>query len=88
METVTSVLKSVRRGDWLFSLFLQDMYFPLPVHWESRPCLPTFALRIVYQFEALCFGLSMALQVLTIVFALVLDWALRLGMHLLYYLDD
>ena len=42
----------------------------------------------VYQFRALCFGLSTAPQVFTRVFAAVSAWAHSRGIRLLRYLDD
>ena len=42
----------------------------------------------VYQFKALCFGLSTAPQVFTRVFAAVSAWAHSRGIRLLSYLDD
>ena len=42
----------------------------------------------VYQFQALCFGLSTAPQVFTRVFAVVSGWAHSHGIRLLRYLDD
>ena len=42
----------------------------------------------VYQFKALCFGLSTAPQVFTRVFAAVSAWAHSRGVRLLRYLDD
>ena len=42
----------------------------------------------VYQFKALCFGLSTTPQVLTRVFAAVSAWAHSHGISLLWYLDD
>ena len=42
----------------------------------------------VYQFKALCFGLSTAPQVFTRVFAAVSAWAHGRGIRLLRYLDD
>ena len=42
----------------------------------------------VYQFRALCFGLSTAPPVFTRVFAVVSAWAHSHGIRLLRYLDD
>ena len=42
----------------------------------------------VYQFQALCFGLSTAPQVFTRVFAAMSAWAHSRGIRLLRYLDD
>ena len=36
METPQSVLRSIRPGDWMISLDLQDAYLQVPVHPESR----------------------------------------------------
>ena len=36
METSLSVLHSLRSGDWMISIDLQDAYFQFPVHPESR----------------------------------------------------
>ena len=88
METVASVLLSVREGDFLASLDLKDAYFQIPIHGSSRKLLRFMSEGTVYQFKALCFGLSTAPQVFTRVFAAVSAWALARGIRLLRYLDD
>ena len=88
METVTSVLLSVREGDFLASLDLKDAYFQIPIHRSSRKLLRFTSEGTVYQFRALCFGLSTAPQVFTRVFAVVSAWAHTHGIRLLRYLDD
>ena len=88
METVASVLLSVREGDFLASIDLKDAYFQIPVHQSSRKLLRFLSEGTVYQFKALCFGLSTATQVFTKVFAAVSAWAHSHGIHLLRYLDD
>ena len=37
IETVSSVLGSIRKGDIMFSIDLKDAYFQIPVHTKSRP---------------------------------------------------
>ena len=74
METVASVLLSVREGDFLASLDLKDAYFQIPIHRSSRKLLRFTSEGTVYQFRALCFGLSTAPQVFTRVFAVVSTW--------------
>ena len=86
--TVTSVLLSVREGDFLASLDLKDAYFQIPIHGSSRKLLMFMSEGTVYQFKALCFGLSTAPQVFTRVFAAVSAWAHARGIRLLRYLDD
>ena len=88
METVASVLLSVREGDFLASLDLKDEYFQIPIHGSSRKLLRFMSEGTVYQFKALCFGLSTAPQVFTRVFAAVSAWAHARGVRLLRYLDD
>ena len=88
METVASVLLSVREGDFLASLDLKDAYFQIPIHGSSRKLLRFMSEGTVYQFKALCFGLSTAPQVFTRVFAAVSAWADARGIRLLRYLDD
>ena len=88
METVASVLLSVREGDFQASLDLKDAYFQIPIHGSSRKLLRFMSEGTVYQFKALCFGLSTAPQVFTRVFAAVSAWAHARGIRLLRYLDD
>ena len=79
---------SVREGDFLASLDLKDEYFQIPIHRSSRKLLRFTSEGTVYQFRALCFGLSTAPQVITRVFAAVSAWAHSHGIRLLRYLDD
>ena len=88
METVASVLISVREGDFLASLDLKDVYFQIPIHRSSRKLLSFTSEGTVNQFRALCFGLSTAPQVFTRVFAVVSVCAHSHGIRLLRYLDD
>ena len=87
METVASVLLSVREGDFLASLDLKDSYFQIPIHGSSRKLLRFMSEGTVYQFKGLCFGLALAPQVFTRVFVAVSAWHTR-GIRLLRYLDD
>ena len=82
------MLLSVREGDFLASLDLKDAYFQIPIHRSSRELLRFMSEGTVYQFRALCFGLSTAPQVFTRVFAVVSAWAHSHGIRLLRYLDD
>ena len=88
METVASVLLSVREGDFLASLDLKDAYFQILIHRFSRKLLRFTSEGTVYQFRALYFGLSTAPQVFTRAFAVVSAWAHSHGIRLLHYLDD
>ena len=55
METTTSVMASIREGDYMASLDLKDAYFQIPIHPDSRKYLRFTSEGTVYQFKALCF---------------------------------
>ena len=88
METLQSVLLSVRPGDWMVSLDLREAYLQVPMHPDSRKFLKFMVGGKVYQFKVLCFGLSTAPQVFTRVMAPVSAILHRIGVRLRRYLDD
>ena len=88
METIQSVLLSIRQGDWMASIDLREAYLQVPVHPESRHFLRFVSHGCVYQFKALCFGLSTAPQVFTWVMAPVSAILHSLGIRMRRYLDD
>ena len=88
METIQSVLLSVRQGDWMASIDLREAYLQVPVHPESCCFLCFAAHGRAYQFNSLCFGLSTAPQVFTRVMAPVSTILHSLGIRMRRYLDD
>ena len=88
METIQSVLLSIRQGDWMASIDLKEAYLQIPVHPDSRRFLRFVALGRVYQFSALCFGLSTAPQVFSRVMAPVSAILHSWGIRMRRYLDD
>ena len=88
METIQSVLLSVRQGDWMASIDLKEAYLQVLVHPASRHFLRFVFRGQVYQFKALCFGLSTAPQVFTRVMAPVSAILHSLGIRMRRYLDD
>lgn len=60
-----SVLASICQGDWMISLDVQDAYFHILVHPDSRKYLRFIFEDQIFQFRALCFGLLTAPQVFT-----------------------
>ena len=88
MVTIQSVLLSVRQGDWMASIDLAEAYLPVPVHPTSRHFLRFIFRDTVYQFQAMCFGLSTAPQVFTRVMAPVSAILHSLGIRMRRYLDD
>ena len=88
METPQSVLRSIRPGDWMVSLDLQDAYLQVPVHHDSRRYLRFVVARKSYRFRVLCFGLTTAPQVFTRIMAPVSAILHRYGVRMLRYLND
>ena len=88
METIQSVLLSVRQGDWMASIDLKEAYLQVPIHSSSRHLLRFVFRDRVYQFKALCFGLSTAPQVFTKVMAPVSAILHSMGIRMRRYLDD
>ena len=87
LGSIQSVLLSVRQGDCLASFDLREAYLPVPVHPASRHLLRFFLRDTVYQFQALCFGLSMTPQVFTWFMAPVSAVLHSLGIRMRRYLD-
>ena len=88
METIQSVLLSVRQGDWVASIDLKEAYLQVLVHPASRHFLRFMFRDTFYQFKALCFGLSTAPQVFTRVMAPVSAILHSMGIRMRRYLDD
>ena len=88
METPRSVLNSIRPGDWMISLDLQDAYLQVPVHHDSRRFLRFVLDGKPFQFRVLCFGLTTAPEVFTRIMAPVSAILHRHGVRMLRYLDD
>ena len=88
METSQTVLRAVRRNDWMVSIDLKDAYLQIPIHPASHRFLRFTALGKTWQFRVLCFGLSTAPQVFTRVMAPVSGFLHQLGIRMLRYLDD
>ena len=65
MHTISSVLSTVKRGDYVFKIDLQDAYFHVLIHPHSRKYLRFAFENKVYQFRVLHFSLNTAPRVLT-----------------------
>ena len=88
METSQTVLRAVRRNDWMVSIDLKDTYLQIQIHPASRRYLRFTAGGKTWQLRVLCFGLSTAPQVFTRVMAPVSGFLYQLGIRMLRYLDD
>lgn len=88
METVRTVLASIKQGDWMTSVDLKDAYLQVPIHPRSRRYLRFCWKDRPLQFRTLCFGLSTAPQVFTRIMAPISSALHKSGIRLLQYLDD
>ena len=88
MFTTSSVLSSVEKGDYAFKIDLQDAYFHVPIHPDSRKYLRFAFENRVYQFQVLPFGLNTAPQVFTRLGHTVTAYLHRQGISVIPYLDD
>ena len=88
METIQSVLLAVRQGDWMASIHLKEAYLQVLVHPASRHFLRFMFRDTVYQFKALCFGLSTAPQVFIRVMTPVSAILHSMGFRMSQFHDD
>ena len=88
MFTTSSVLSSVVKGDYAFKIDLQDAYFHVPIHPDSRKYLRFAFENRVYQFQVLPFGLNTSPQVFTRLGHTVTAYLHRQGVSVIPYLDD
>ncbi|XP_066962237.1 uncharacterized protein [Macrobrachium rosenbergii] len=88
METSQSVLRSVRREEWMIAVGLKDAYLQFPIHQESWKFLRFSGPTGTFQFKVLCFGLTTAPQVFTRVISPVSDIMHCRGFRMRRYLDN
>ena len=88
MGTIQSVLLSVHQGDWMASIDLKEAYLQVLVHPDFRHFLRFVSKGHVFQFKALCFGLSTAPQVFSRVMAPVSAILHTMGIRMRRYFDD
>ena len=78
MHTISSVLSTIKKGDYAFKKDLQDAYFHVLIHPHSRK----------YQFRVLHFSLNTAPQIFTCLRHRVAAFLHHQGMSVIPYLDD
>ena len=86
MHTLSSVL-NIERGDYAFKMDLQDAYFHVIIHPDSRKYLHFAFENKVYQFRLLSFGLNTAAQVFTRLGHTVAAYLHPQGISVIPYLD-
>ena len=87
-EGIHTVKDLLKPGDWLAKVDLKDAYFAIPVHWSHRRWLRFQALRKIYHFTCLPFGLSSAPWAFTKTLKPILALLRGMGMRLVACMDD
>lgn len=88
MEGVVTVRHSVRRGDWLAKLDLQDAYFSVPILPAHTNFLQFRWRGKTYKFLCLPFGLNVAPWAFTKLLRVVMATLRRQGIRVVIFLDD
>lgn len=71
METLCSIMKALKKGDFAISLDLTDACFHIPIHIDFQKYLRFRFLGQSYQFRAMPFGLRSAPRVFTKILAVL-----------------
>lgn len=88
METLESVLSSIRKNSFFVSIYLKDAYLPVPVNKNDRKNLKFIWNGILYHCNALMFGLASAPRVFTKIMKPVFAYLRQQGISSFYYIDD
>lgn len=88
MEDIPALRDILEEKDLICKLDLKDAYVVVPMHPDSR-CFLTFKHNnVVYQYNSLAFGLSVAPRVFTKLMQYAIEPLRQQGIRLVYYLDD
>ena len=88
METTKTVRQGLSQGDYCFSLDLKDAYCHVPIFPSHRKYLRVMWKGKQWQFRTLCFGLSSAPWLFSLIVSQVAKFLHRFGIHAHFYLDD
>lgn len=88
METLRSIMKGLKKGDYAVTLDLTDAYFHIPIHSQFKQFLRFRFLGKSYQFRAMPFGLRSAPRVFTKIMAVLGAYLRQKLMYIFMYLDD
>ena len=88
MDNMDTVISALTPEVWSVRLDLQDAYFQIPIHQDSRHLLRFVLGSKVFQFRVLPFGLCSAPYLFTQVVNSVAALLRQRGINILTYLDD
>lgn len=88
MEGLHTVRETLRKGDWMTSIDLQDAYNHIPMAASARPFLRYIIQGRHFQFKGMPFGLSSAPLIFTKIMRPVVQRLREKGIRCVIYLDD
>jgi hypothetical protein len=88
MESFAQLLEIIQPNDYLTSLDLKNAYYSIPIHENSRKYLRFYWQGVLYEFQALCFGLASAPRIFTKVMKAVFTLFRRENIRCTTYIDD
>ena len=88
MEHIPTILPLITRNAFMTSIDLQDAYFSLPIVKRHRKYLRFTWRSTLFEFQCLCFGLSLAPFYFTKAMKPVFSQLRREGIHCTHYIDD
>ena len=88
MEHIPTILPLIKRNAYMTSIDLKDAYFSLPIVKRHRKYLRFTWQKTLYEFQCLCFGLSLAPFYFTKAMKPVFSQLRREGIHCTHYIDD
>lgn len=88
MLALHQIYPHLQKGDWMFSIDLQDAYFHVPITPRHRKFLHFMVGTKHYQYKVLPFGLKSAPRVFTKCMAVVAAVLRLQGLFVYPYLDD
>ena len=88
METISTVLSSLVKGEWMTSIDLTDAYFHIAIFRPHRRYLRFMIGTQIYQFCALPFGLTHSPEAFTAVLRPVVAWCHLNNFFVHQYIDD
>ena len=88
MEHIPTILPLIKRNAFMTSIDLQDAYFSVPIVKRHRKYLRFMWRETLYEFQCLCFGLSLAPFYFTKAMKPIFSQLRREGIHCTHYIDD
>ena len=88
MEHIMTILPLIKRGIFMTSLDLKDAYFLLPIAKQYKKYLHFIWKDQLYEYQCLCFGLSLAPFYFTKVMKPIFSQLRSEGINSTYYIDD